>query len=189
MTASVRPKSRGEPAPPSRPTTPHDRSSGERASFDRQERFRRRNAWFADVRAKLRGDFGRTGCKKQRVSHRLVADLADELTRYPSFLTDGTVYAGQARLATRLGVHERQLRRAVAVLVDLKKLRTEQSRRGQNNVMTALLNDGPLFDAAVSEMTGGYLRPLTTGHIRPPARGHQRPTNLQERKKRKIPPP
>jgi len=116
-----------------------------------QERIRRKFAWLAELKKALRSAAGRTACKEHKVSHRLVADLAEEIAggRYPSFMKLGEVWVGQDRLAGSLSVHERQVRRAVAVLVALNFLRVERECRGRRrdtNRMVAVLHDRPLFE-------------------------------------------
>jgi hypothetical protein len=86
------------------------------AQADAAKRTRLKFAWLSELNVLLREKTGRLPCKTQKVSHRLVSDLAQELVRYPSFALDAKVWVGQAKLGTRLGVHERQIRRAVAAL-------------------------------------------------------------------------
>jgi hypothetical protein len=146
-----------------------------------QERIRRKFAWLAELKKAVCSEVGRVACKYQKVSHRLVADLADEIVsgRYPSFMKHGEVWVGQVMLAKRLGVHERQVRRAVAVLVALGFLLVERDRRERNtNKMTPLTAGTPLFEALRPPVTKGHLRPLTTGHILPLGKGHGRPLIL-----------
>jgi hypothetical protein len=78
-----------------------------------QERARRKYTWLNLVKRKLRSDHGREVCKQQNVCPRLVAELADEISGYPSFKEYGEVWAGQQRLGLRLGVQDRQVRRAL----------------------------------------------------------------------------
>jgi hypothetical protein len=119
---------------------------------DAAGRTRLKFAWLAQLKMLLCRGAGHNACKGQKVSHRLVADLAEEIAsgRYPSFMKDGEVWVGQASLANRLGVNERQVRRAIAVLVALKLLRVERASRGRRrdtNKMAALLHEKPLFEA------------------------------------------
>jgi hypothetical protein len=91
---------------------------------------------------------GRSACKIQKVSHRLVCDLAETFARYPSFTQHGEVWAAQATLASQLGVDVRQVRRALSVLLELKVLSIKRPSRGQRrdtNTMVALLDERPLF--------------------------------------------
>ena len=115
------------------------------------DRARRKRDWLACVRSTLRSETGRLVCKDQHVSPRLVEDLAGEFVHgpYPSLWTSGDVYPSQKRLAGCLDADERQIRRAVAVLVALNLLRVVRERRGrrhQTNRMVPLLSGSPLFD-------------------------------------------
>jgi hypothetical protein len=131
-----------------------------------QERIRRKFAWLAELKKAVCSEVGRIACKYQKVSHRLVADLADEIVsgRYPSFMKHGEVWVGQVMLAKRLGVHERQVRRAVAVLIALGFLLVERDRRERNtNKMTPLTAGTPLFEAPEAAR---YQRPFTSSNDR-----------------------
>jgi hypothetical protein len=116
-------------------------------AFD-QEVPRRKYEWLGAVKRDLRSDQGREVCKQRSVCPRLVADLADEISGYPSFKDHGEVWAGQQRLGLRLGVQDRQVRRAVGALVglDLLRIEREHGRRGKTNKMVALLNGRSLFE-------------------------------------------
>jgi hypothetical protein len=113
--------------------------------FDRQ-RARRKYDWLNTVRKKLRGEHGREICKQHNVCPRLVAELADQISGYPSFKEHGETWAGQQGLGLRLGVQARQVRRAVGALCELDLLRVERGRRGNTNKMRALLHGRPLFE-------------------------------------------
>ena len=121
-------------------------------AFD-QEPVRRMYTWRHAVKRKLRTEYGREVCKQQNVCPRLVADLADEMSGYPSFKDHGEVWVGQQRLGLRLGVQDRQVRRAVGALVELDLLRIERERgrKGTTNKMAALLNGQPLFEPSAAD--------------------------------------
>jgi hypothetical protein len=115
---------------------------------DVTRRGRLRFAWLEQSKRLVAGAEGRNACKTQKVSHRLVFDLAETFARYPSFAHHGEVWAGQATLALQVGVDVRQVRRALAVLLHLKVLSIERPSRGRRrdtNTMVALLDEGPLF--------------------------------------------
>ena len=118
---------------------------GAAQAFD-QERACRKYSWLNAVKRKLRGDHGREVCKQQNVCPRLVAELAYEISGYPSFKEHGEVWAGQQRLGLRLGVEDRQVRRAVSALKALNLLRVKPVRggRGRTNRM-AVYDRSPLF--------------------------------------------
>src|SRR5262245_22487982 len=120
---------------------------GAAQAFD-PERARRKHSWLRVVKRKLRSDYGREVCKQQNVCPRLVAELAKEIAGYPGFKERGEVWAGQQRLGLRLGVRDRQVRRAVGALCKLDLLRVERGRgrRGDTNKMAALLHGRPLFE-------------------------------------------
>jgi hypothetical protein len=82
-----------------------------------------------------------------------VAELADEISGYPSFKEHGEIWAGQQRLGLRLGVQARQVRRAVGALCELDLLRVERNRgrRGNTNSMAALIHGRPLFEPDVAD--------------------------------------
>ena len=69
------------------------------------------------------------------------------ISGYPSFKEHGEVWAGQQRLGLRLGVQDRQVRRAVSALKALNLLRVKPVRggRGRTNRMAALYDGSPLF--------------------------------------------
>jgi hypothetical protein len=115
---------------------------------DATPRSRLRFVWLEQLKSLVAKEAGRNACKIQTVSHRLVCDLAETLARYPSFTQHGEVWAGQAILALQLGVDVRQVRRAIAVLLQLKVLRIKRpswGRRRDTNTMVALLDENPLF--------------------------------------------
>jgi hypothetical protein len=113
-----------------------------------QQCTRLKYSWLDVVKRKLRTDPGREVCKRHSVSPRLVADLADEISGYPSFKQHGEVWVGQQRLGIRLGVQDRQVRRAVGTLCELDLLRVERQRgrRGNTNKMAAILHGRLLFE-------------------------------------------
>ena len=83
----------------------------------------------------------------KKVCPRLVAELVDEISGYPSFKEHGEIWAGQQRIGLRLGVQDRQVRRAVRALVELDLLRVQRKRgRLSTNNMAALLHGCPLFE-------------------------------------------
>src|SRR5262249_47209179 len=118
---------------------------------DATRRSRRKFVWLEQLSSLVAEEAGRNACKIQKVSHRLVCDLAETLAHYPSFTQHGEVWAGQATLALQLGVDVRQVRRAIAVLLQLKVLsikRPSRGRRRDTNTMVAFLDERPLFDVA-----------------------------------------
>jgi hypothetical protein len=115
---------------------------------DATRRSRLKFVWLEQVKRLVTEEVGRNACKIQKVSHRLVCDLAETFARYPSFAHQGEVWAGQATLALQLAVDVRQVRRAIAVLLELKVLSIRRPSRGQRrdtNTMVALLDERPLF--------------------------------------------
>ena len=115
---------------------------------DASRRSRLKFVWLEELKKLVAEEAGRSACKIQKVSHRLVCDLAETFARYPSFTQDGEVWAGQATLAVQLGVDVRQVRRAIAVLLEVKVLsikRPSRGRRRDTNTMMALLDERPLF--------------------------------------------
>jgi len=121
-----------------------------------RERTRRKFAWLRENKKKLSSEAGRHTCKTLKVSHRLVADLAEEIVnRFPSFMDQGEVYVGQAALAKLLAVHERQVRRAVAALIKLKSLQVARGggRDRDTNTMAPLLGGKPIFAAGDNRAT------------------------------------
>jgi hypothetical protein len=161
------------------------------AQADAATRTRLKFAWLGEVNLLLREEAGRLACKTQKVSHRLVSDLAEELARYPSFARDAKVWVGQAKLAMRLSVHERQARRGVAVLVKLGVLRIDRASRGQRrdtNTMAAHLRERPLFEAI--ELCYGASTSAEDRTSASPAHGVSAPSNFNgdERKKDSSPP-
>jgi DNA-binding MarR family transcriptional regulator len=115
----------------------------------RRERTHRKFQFLSAVKFKLRSASGRKICKGLKVSHRLVADVADEIAtgRYRSLVSYGYVYVSQKALGERLKVHERQVRRAIAALVELGLLRVERDHRARRtNLMIPLLDGGRLFE-------------------------------------------
>jgi hypothetical protein len=124
---------------------------GAAQAFD-HERARRKYSWLRVVKRKLRTDQGREACKQQNVCPRLVAELADEISGYPSFKEHGEVWAGQQRIGRRLGVQDRQVRRAVGALCELDLLWVKRERgRGNTNKMAALLHGRPLFEPNIAD--------------------------------------
>jgi hypothetical protein len=124
----------------------HTAPKGALQAFDRQ-RAGRTYDWLNVVKRILRSDHGRELCKQHNASPRLVAELADEISRFQSFRERGEVWVGQQGLGLRLGVQERQIRRAVRALVELDLLRVQRKRgRVNTNNMAALLHRRPLFE-------------------------------------------
>jgi hypothetical protein len=124
---------------------------GAAQAFDRQ-RARRKYDWLNLVKRMVRSDHGRELCKQHNVCPRLVAELADEISGYPSFKERGEVWVGQQRLGFRLGVQDRQVRRAVGALVELGLLRVErEGGRGNTNSMVALIYGRRLFEPGVAD--------------------------------------
>jgi DNA-binding MarR family transcriptional regulator len=127
---------------------PNLRTSADKTSVQREWN-RRKFQFLAAAKLKLGSDCGRKICKDLKVSHRLVADVADEIAtgRYPSLVSYGYVYVSQKALGERLKVHERQVRRAIAALVELGLLRVERDHRARRtNLMIPLLDGGRLFE-------------------------------------------
>ena len=115
---------------------------------DATRRSRLKFVWLEQLKRQVADEAGRNACKIQKVSHRLVCDLAETFARYQSFIQHGEVWAGQATLALQLGVDVRQVRRAIAVLLELKVLsikRPSRGRRRDTNTMVALLDERPVF--------------------------------------------
>jgi hypothetical protein len=115
---------------------------------DATRRSRLKFVWLEELKRLVAEEAGCSACKIQKVSHRLVCDLAETFARYPSFTQRGEVWAGQATLAFQLGVDVRQVRRAIAVLLELKVLSIKRPSRGRHrdtNTMVALLDERPLF--------------------------------------------
>jgi hypothetical protein len=121
---------------------------------DATRRSRLKFAWLEQLNRLVAEEAGRNACKIQKVSHRLVCDLAETFARYPSFTQHGEVWAAQATLALQLGVDVRQVRRAIAVLLQLKVLsvkRPSRGRRRDTNTMVALFDERPLFVVVESD--------------------------------------
>jgi hypothetical protein len=129
---------------------------------------------------------GRNACKIQKVSHRLVCDLAETFARFPSFTQRGELWAAQSTLARWLDVNERQVRRGVAVLVELKVLsltRPSRGRRRDTNTMVALLDEGPLFAVVEDDhrvSPSGEYRTPTSPHHRATASSNSREEELKK---------
>jgi hypothetical protein len=160
------------------------------AQADAAIRTRLKFAWLGEVNLLLREEAGRLACKIQKVSHRLVSDLSEELARYPSFSRDAKVWVGQAKLAVRLGVHERQVRRGVAVLVKLAVLRIDRASRGRGfdaNTMAAHLRERPLFEAI--ELCYGASTSAEDRTSASPAHGVSAPSNFIREEGKKDPSP
>jgi DNA-binding MarR family transcriptional regulator len=163
-------------------------SSRTTADNTRRERTRQKFRFLAAVKSKVSSDRGRKICKDLKVSHRLVADLADEIAtgRYPSFTSCGHVYVGQKALGAALGVHQRQVRRAIAALKQLGLLRLEQDHGGRRtNLMTPLLDGRPLLD----ELDGiAHERANTSSSQRAGVSSNERasaPSDLKEEEEQK----
>src|ERR1700722_6636388 len=157
---------------------------------DATRRSRLKFVWLEQLKRLVAKEAGRNACKIQKVSHRLVCDLAETFARYPSFTQRGEVWAGQATLAFQLGVDVRQVRRAIAVLLELKVLSIKRPSRGQGrdtNTMVALLDERPLFavvedDHRVSP-SAEYRTPPSRNHSATPA------SNSREEEPKKDPSP
>jgi hypothetical protein len=109
---------------------------------------RRRCDWINLVKQKLRSDEGRKVCKQNNVCPRLVAEVAEEFLRLPSFEERGEIWGGQKRLGVGCGVKDRQVRRALSALKALNLLRVRRRGRGLTNRMTALYEGRPFPDNA-----------------------------------------
>ena len=138
---------------------------------DANRRSRLTFAWLGQLKRLVAEEAGHHACKIQKVSHRLVCDLAETFARYPSFTQHGEVWAGQATLALQLCVDVRQVRRAVAVLVERKVLsiaRHSRGRRSDTNTMVALLDERPLFAVVESDhrvsASAEYRTPTSPNH-------------------------
>jgi hypothetical protein len=101
--------------------------------------------WISLVKKKERGDEGRNVCKQNNVCPRLVAEVAEEFLRLPSFEARGEIWGGQKRLGVGPGVKDRQVRRALSALKALNLLRVRRRGQGLTNRMTALYKGHPLF--------------------------------------------
>ncbi len=66
---------------------------------DATRRSRLKFVWLEELKRRVAEQAGRSACKIQKVSHRLVCDLAETFARYPSFTQHGEVWAGQAYAA------------------------------------------------------------------------------------------
>lgn len=151
---------------------------------DATRRSRLKFVWLEQVKRLVAEEAGRNACKTQKVSHRLVCDLAETIARYPSFTQHGEVWAGQATLALQLGVDIRQVRRAMAVLLKLKVLSIKQPSRGRRrdtNTMVALLDERPLF--AVVE---GDHRASPSAEYRTPTSPNHRATASSNSREQKL---
>jgi hypothetical protein len=151
---------------------------------DATRRSRRKFVWLEQLKKLIAEEKGRSACKIQKVSHRLVCDLAETLARYPSFTQHGEVWAGQATLALQLGVDIRQVRRAVAVLLQLKILSIERPSRGRRrdtNTMVALLDERPLFAVAEDDH-----RASSSAEYRTPSSPNHRATTSSNSKKEEL---
>jgi DNA-binding MarR family transcriptional regulator len=127
---------------------PNLRTSADNTSV-RREWTSRKFQFLAAAKFKLSNDSGRKVCKDLNVSHRLAAEVANEIVTgpYRSLASYGHVYISQKALGELLGVHERQIRRAVAALVELDLLRIERDHRARRTNLTIPLLDGrPLFE-------------------------------------------
>jgi hypothetical protein len=138
---------------------------------DATRRSRLKFVWLEQLKRLVAEEAGRNECKIQKVSHRLVCDLAETFARYPSFTQHGEVWAGQATLALQLCVDVRQVRRAIAVLLELKVLsikRPSRGRRRDTNTMVALLDERPLFAVVEGDHRASpsaeYRTPMTPNH-------------------------
>jgi hypothetical protein len=138
---------------------------------DATKRSRLKFAWLEQLKRLVAEEPGRSACKIQKVSHRLVCDLAETFARYPSFTQHGEVWAGQATLALQVGVDVRQVRRALAVLLQLKVLSIERPSRGRRrdtNTMVALLDERPFFALVEDDHRGSlsaeYRTPASPNH-------------------------
>jgi hypothetical protein len=106
---------------------------------------RRTYDWINLVKKKIRSDEGREACKQKNVCPRLVAEVAEEFLRLPSFEERGEIWRGQERLGVGLGVKDRQVRRALSALKALNLLRVKRRGQGLTNRMTALYEGRLLF--------------------------------------------
>jgi hypothetical protein len=84
------------------------------------------------------------------VGRRFLSDLALELTKFPSFGEEGSVYAGRDNLATRLRVTARQISRGLAALRDLGYLDLRRRGGAKTNLLVPMLNGKRLFDGKMS---------------------------------------
>ncbi len=108
--------------------------------FDQQPASRA-YGWVRAVKRTVRADHGREVCKQNGVSPRLVAELAERFSSYPSFKNGGELFAGQEYLAISVRVHERQVRRAIRVLKTVGLLRVERRGLGRPNKMIGVYDD------------------------------------------------
>jgi hypothetical protein len=140
--------------------------------------------WLEESKRLVTEEAGRNACKIQKVSHRLVCDLAETFARFPSFTQQGELWPAQSTLARQLDVNERQVRRAVAVLVERKVLsiaRHSRGRRSDTNTMVALLDGKPLF----AEVDNDH-RPSASAEYRTPASPKYRATASSNSKEEEL---
>jgi DNA-binding MarR family transcriptional regulator len=170
---------------------PNLRTSADNTSV-RREWTRRKFQFLAAARSKLSCDSGRKVCKDLNVSHRLAAEVANEIVTgpYRSLVTYGYVYVGQKSLGELLGVHERQIRRAVAALVELDLLRIERDHRARRTNLTIPLLDGrPLFEEIGCTGPDRANPPSNQGARVPSAKRASAPPDFKGEENRKDPSP
>jgi|SRR6476659_552663 hypothetical protein len=85
------------------------------------------------------------------VGRRFLSDLALELTKFPSFGDEGSVYAGRDNLGKRLRVTTRQISRGLKALRNLGYLDIMRRGGAKTNLLVPMLNGKRLFDG---EMNG-----------------------------------
>jgi hypothetical protein len=84
------------------------------------------------------------------VGRRFLSDLALELSKFPSFGDEGSIYAGRDNLATRLRVTARQISRGLAALRDLGYLDIVRRGGAKTNLLVPMLNGKLLFGSEIS---------------------------------------
>jgi hypothetical protein len=122
----------------------HNQNTAPRGALQAFQK-RRTYDWINLVKKKLRSDEGREACKHNNVCPRLVAEVAEDFLRLPSFGERGEIWGGQKRLGVGCGVKDRQVRRALGALKALNLLRVRRRGQGLTNRMTALYEGRPLF--------------------------------------------
>src|SRR5262249_26813794 len=145
---------------------------GAAQAFD-PERARRKHSWLRVVKRKLRSDYGREVCKQQNVCPRLVAELADEISGYPSFKERGEVWAGQrgSDSASACGIGRSAALSARSV--SLTCFGSSEDAGGE----------AILIRWRHCSTDGRFLSPIrpTTGHWRPTATGSACPLRIGRR--------
>jgi DNA-binding MarR family transcriptional regulator len=166
---------------------PNPRTSADNTSV-RREWTRRKFQFLAAAKSKLSSDSGRQVCTDLNVSHRLAAEVANEIVTgpYRSLVSYGHVYIGQKALGELLRAHERQIRRAVAALVELGLLQVERDHRARRtNLMVPLLDGRPLFAEIGCTEPDGANPSSNLGARAPSAKRASAPSDFKGEEERK----